>query len=310
MTLTSNDVEPKLLPDFPMNGDGLASSDGNWLAYSSESKLILLSSDGNKLQVSPPWRNKWIQRWLDSERILFESNDRPPTFYIYNPFTNQSEIFSPRIDDRYQYDREVSGWYTWKFVPDATLTRMAYVRVPLDFPPILVLVNLENNQTLWELKRFSPGDHLIPVWSPDNSQMAVISDDYQGVDENYRWEIFTVDRNGRAIQWLDVKAESLIGTSGWVQGLEWSPNGRYLAFFSGSLYLLDTKSQQVFDFCIPSGQWDRLPNHTITWAPDSTQLLFARGNVPTVVIDLESNRSAILVGDANIRPIGWLASTP
>ena len=150
----------------------------------------------------------------------------------------------------------------------------------------------------------------MPAWSLDGSQMAVISDDYQYLENAYHWEVFTVSRGGQGIHWLDVEVGSdakPFPTLG--ENLAWSPDGRYIAFFGNSLYILDTEMRRVFDLCIPyATQTEKLiyPENTITWSPDSTQILFQRGDAPALVIDLESNRAAPLVEDFNIRPIGWL----
>ena len=320
MALTTEDEQPRSLPDLPEIGSvGRVSPDGKWLAYTS-GDLIILSSDGT-IQTTRARNDDWgnmQEGWLDTERILFQSFSMPAALYIINPFIGQEEIFAPEINDRYEYDREWSGWYVWKLIPDPTLTRLAYVRAYYDgqkrlFPPALVLVNLENGQTLWELRRSSPGDRHIPVWSPDGSQMAVISDDYQN-EGFYRWEVFTVNRDGQSIHWFDMNVGSDTKPYPTLWGeLAWSPDGRYIAFFGKSLYILDTETRHVFDLCIPyATQTETLifPYNTITWSPDSTQILFQRGDAPAVVIDLESNRAAPLVEDINIRPIGWLREGP
>jgi hypothetical protein len=318
MALTTEDEQPRSLPDLPEIGSaGRISPNGKWLAYYGgiNGDLIILSSDGmikETLARNEDWGNL-EEGWLDTERILFQSLSLPAALHIINPFTGQEEIFSPEIKDRYEYDREWSGWYVWKLMPDPTLTRMAYMRAyyegqkRLD-PPALVLVNLENGQTLWELRRFSPGDRHMPVWSPDGSQLAVLS------DEIYRWEVFTVDRDGKGIQWLDVDIGSDTQPFSPLGGEPvWSPDGKYIAFYGESLYILDIEASQVFDLCIPyATQTDTLIFHqnTITWSPDSRQILFQRGDAPAVVIDLESSRAAPLIEDLNIRPIGWLYAEP
>jgi dipeptidyl aminopeptidase/acylaminoacyl peptidase len=321
MALTAEDEQPRTLPDLPEIGSpGITSPDGKWLAYISDD-LIILSSDGTVAETrtrNDDWTG--IQGgWLDNERILFQSLSMPEALHIINPFTDQEEIFSPELKDRYEYDREWSGWFVWKFVPDPTLTRIVYMRAYFEGqkrldPPALLLVDVESEQTLWELKRFSPGDRHMPVWSPDGSQLAVLSDDYQSIEDAYHWEVFTVNRDGKSKHWLDVKVGedtqpfNLLG-----ENLAWSPDGRYITFYSNSLYILDTEKRQVFDLCIPyATQTATLiyPHNTITWSPDSRQILFQRGDAPAVVIDLESNRAAPLVEDINIRPIGWLRAEP
>jgi hypothetical protein len=72
--------------------------------------------------------------------------------------------------------------------------------------------------------------------------------------------------------------------------------------------MIDTKTKQAFDFCIPTGEWRIFPENVITWSPDSTQILFQRGDAPAVVIDLTSNRAAPLVDDLNKRPVAWLSA--
>ncbi|MFZ6030435.1 MAG: TolB family protein [Chloroflexota bacterium] len=172
----------------------------------------------------------------------------------------------------------------------------------MDSPPALVMVDVESGQTLWELRRFSPGERHIPVWSPDGSQVAVLSDDGD------KWEIFTVNRDGLATQWIEITMKSRIYSSLNAEGFKWSPNGRYLAFFSENLYVLDMVEHRVYDLCIPSGEWSVTIQNALTWSPDSKQVLFQRNEVPALVVDLESNRAASLIDDITMRPLGWLAA--
>jgi Tol biopolymer transport system component len=238
MLLSAEVEQPRSIPDIPEYvGGGDGSPGGERLVYTAsdrfDNKLIFLAADGTVQEIRD-YRPEWEGRlgWLDSERLIFDAKPSSRiTLYIYNPFTDQQVIFSRKIDDRYEYDRELSGWHVWKIVPDPTLTRMAYVRAyydgtKLEYPPALVLVNVENSETLWELRRSTPGDRHIPVWSPDGSQMAVISDDYQSVKSAFRWEVFTVNREGQGVHWFDMDVQEysqLHYTLG--EKLTWSPDG-------------------------------------------------------------------------------------
>jgi Tol biopolymer transport system component len=229
-------------------------------------------------------------------------------------YIRQEKVFAPNVTDRYQYsDREFSKMWpvVWKFVPDPTLTRMVYVR-DWQGRPELVLIDLENGETLWKLDRFSPGDRHMPVWSPDGSQVAVISDDYQGLEETYRWEIYTVNRHGQGVQWLDVSVKSgLLGNQVWGDQVDWSPDGRYIPFYSEDLYILDTASHQAIDYCIPytAGTGEFINYRTpIIWSPDSRQVIFQPGDYKAVVIDIENNRAIQLVDDIALEPLGWISS--
>ena len=318
LLLTSMDEEPVLLGGVPAGFPEGVSQDWAWMTYHTDQSGIGTIASTGDLATTPHRNDRWgrLQGWLDSERVIFEGQTlNSDVLYIYNPFTEQEEVFAPSITDRYEYDREWSGWHVWKFVPDPTLTRLAYVRAlgraEKQYRPELVLINLENGETLWELERFSPGEGHLPVWSPDGRQLAVISDDYQSVEGTYRWEVFTVDRAGQSTQWIDisVKPEGLF----WLLGEQtaWSPNGRYVAFYGDSLYILDTASRQAIDFCIPyATQVESLiyPENTIIWSPDSRQVIFQPGNSPAIVIDIGDNRAIQLVDDVALRPVGWISS--
>jgi hypothetical protein len=321
MGLTSQSREPQILPGIPKcDSNGAVSPNGKWLAYSGDMVLHILSSNG-RIEASLPRNGQWrsIQGWLDNERIVFDRVERiPVAVNVVNPFTGEDQYLYPRLDDIYQYTFEDSGWFTWKLVYDPTLTRVAYMRDNGEesqekSPTSLVLVDLENGQTLWELERFSPGEWLMPAWSLDGSQMAAYAaDDRQ--DDYKRFQLFTVDRMGQATQWIDVRKAGIVGGLG--TEMKWSPDGRYLAF-SGlrEIYVLDMLTRQAFDYCFlnppePIPVLSGNPERVIIWSPDSKQILYQNQDVPAVVIDLDSNRAALLVDDANIRPIGWLKSEP
>jgi len=315
LLLTSRDEAPRLLTGVPEGRPDGVSQNWAWMTYDIYDSGISVIASNGELVTTPHRNNQWgnLQSWLDSERIIFQGPTRKSdVLYIYNPFTKQEKVFAPNVTDRYQYDRELSGWPVWKFVPDPTLTRMAYVRAGQDLLPELVLINLENGETLWKLDRVSPGEAHMPGWSPDGSQMAVISDDYQGVSDTYRWEVYTVNRDGQGVQWLDIYVKSgSLGDYTWGDQVAWSPDGRYVAFYGESLYILDTATRQVVDFCIPYiAQTGNFMNvrKTIIWSPDSRQVIFQPGDYQAVVIDIENDRAIQLVDDVALEPLGWIVS--
>ncbi len=248
--LTSQDEHLQPSP-YPQNEVYGISPDGEWIIFTQKGDLKVQSYDGKK-QFTYHRKDEWdgIQAWLNPDQLVIKYQTKSDAVDVLDLMTGKIEVISLGFTDRYIYDREMLGWPVWKLVPDPSLTRVAYMRDygNGEFPPGLVLVDLEKSLTLWELKRFSPGDRHIPVWSPDGEWMAVATDDSGPDDNAFHSEIYTVNRDGQAVHWLDVKSENdgLFGNE-----LRWSPDGRYMAIYGESLYLIDTLTKQAFDLCIP-----------------------------------------------------------
>lgn len=310
LMLTSQDEHPRV-SDLPV---WTVSPDGNWLVlwdWLYDDILTFISHDGQQ-RFSYTWNEEWISMWwLAGTDSVVAQIGREAAVDILEIPTGRMERFAPNLLDVYTYGREYSGWFVWKVVPDPTLTLFVYMRDVGEVIPALAIVERENNKTLWELRRFTPGDGTIaPVWSPDGQWLAISATDYFTVvnreiygpidEDATHLELFTVSRDGEAIQWLDVKQTDSVGHRVRMNELRWSPNGRYLAFVSGdNLCLLDMQVQQIYDLCVSRAEY-------VTWSPDSKQMIVKREDAPAVVIDLEKNIAAPLVDDLNIRPFGWL----
>jgi WD40 repeat protein len=307
MTLTSQDQEPHLT-DYP-NFNLYGSEDGSWLAYSDPKDVYLLhflSFDG-KRRFSYYLNHQWggIQAWFPPNQVVFGygyDQINPARVDIYDILTGNDQVFSPPLDDFYDYDPPV-----WNLVPDPTLTRFVYARSTAYYVPSLVMVDTKTRQTIWSLARFTPGKSPIPpVWSPDGQWLAVMSwDNFPGEGDAIRWELFTVSREGKAVQWVNVKTDlaTIQSTLHANPSVRWSPNGRYLAFYADHLYILDLQMRQIVDLCAPSPQ-DSFA-HPI-WSPDSTQIITQQEGAKAFVIDLEKNKIMPISASTALDPFGWL----
>jgi hypothetical protein len=310
MRFTSKGGEPQPLPGLPKNGSSEISPNGNWLAYYSGDRELYILSSNAKIVASYPMNDQWnrIQNWLGNDRIDFSRIEwMPVAVDIFNPFTGEDRYLTPAFIDIYQYSFEKSGPFrvhTWKLVYDPTLTRVAYMRDNGEWNnPSLVLIDLENNKTLWELSRPSPGEWHMPGWSPDGSLLAAYALNDE-VDNDRRFQLFTIDREGNAVQWIDMRTDEIKGND-----IRWSPDSRYLAFFGNSIYILDIQERRVFDYCLPVKLDLPIyqPIEIFFWSPDSTQGILQPYGAPAVAIDLESGRAIQLLTDPNLHVVGWMA---
>jgi hypothetical protein len=299
------------LPSLPGGGDFKVSPDWNHLAYgTSDTRLLVLAPTG-EIQASQPWNDRWndIQAWLDPQRLIMIHKDKDPiAVNAFNPFTGAIETLNPGLDDIYGFSIETPGphsWFIWKLVYDSSLTRLVYLRDYRDLNEMsMVMIDLDTRQILWEYKSPQGAYFFIPNWSPDGRQLAFVSAGYSSP-----LELFTVNLEGHEIHWIDMPEDLGISSQ-----LYWSPNGQYIAFNgSKSLYVLDTETHQVIDYCIPwtTGLDKSLdgPYPNIFWSPDSRQLIYQRFDAPALVVDLASGVAAPIVENTSIRPIGWLSQS-
>jgi Tol biopolymer transport system component len=127
--------------------------------------------------------------------------------------------------------------------------------------------------------------------------------------------VYLLDRNGRHLRLVTDFASSYTGFH--ATRLNWSPDGRYLAFTSlestnpdaeakTRLYLYDTTTGRVINLC----QFQTETNTTPLWSPDSRYLAFVDSEVSIFqgsilkILDIYSGE-LVTVADTGCCLYGW-----
>ena len=301
--------QPQSPPNFPKGGGYGVSPDGKWLVFGADEGLLILGPSG-EIRASQPYQDRWnfIQSWLDSERLVMVYKEKSPIRVdILNLFSGEIQTLEPGYDDIYVFSIESPGptsWYVWKLVYSPDLTRLVYLRQAGVAGMNMVMVDQETNKTIWVYPSPHGAYFYMPVWSPGGDQLLFVS---SGVGTSFK--LITVNQKGKATPWIDLEQPTSMFYD-WT----WSPNNRYIAFMGESLYVLDTETRQVTDYCINwiTGLGEEIGGkyQSVFWSPDSKQILFQRLDAPTVVIDLESGTAAQLIDTTDLKPIGWMVSEP
>jgi len=291
-----------------------ASPDNGRLAYveqlpleaqgSIENQLMIIDAAGKQIAVRD-WSPDWLGwRWLNDQQLVTGYTQRVDgTRIVIDPMTGDMQTLTPSFPNVYRLEPfHLSPLVEY----DTGLTRVVYLRDGLTF----ALWDIQSDSVLWESMTSDP---TIPKWSPDSERVAV------ALAKQAAWqsELYTIDRNGQETQLTRYSSEFPVNL---IPELAWSPNGRYIAFWSdhresigqdpvNRVTLVDTMTGQLVDYCLMT--YETNPHRPI-WSPDSNQFivtLTAETDLSirnAILIDVATNRAYQL--SVGMLPIAWLVN--
>lgn len=289
------------------------SPDGKWFAYYVGSaykgrpyKLHLISMRGEEIVTVPEYEIVPVQAegyaggwgnvyWITNEYMRVEVYDPAATYSnkvtvgILNAFTGEwnetlLESLSNRNTRRYHIGALAFGpglkriLYVARYENDAGFT-----------VPTLMLWDLENQMELWRDDRlygssftYGGGDM---AWSPDGSVIAFVgpeAPELSGRQYLDQQGVYILDRDGVQLQ-LITRFLSHYNFF-FSYGLNWSPDGRYLAFIllgrtapgveaTDRIYLYDSVTDQITYLC-QRQQTTAFLGDAPVWSPDSRYLAY------------------------------------
>ncbi len=318
--------------------DAAVSPNGQWLAYtyrnaSGDNRLWITDIDGQQtLDATFPEIFHSFKGWFNDRQVfLYWRFDRLiGRLDLLDPFegvlqelasTDGGPMVRKRINEDLiplgrafirQCDRDCKATWSSIFneVYDRSFERIVYFFGPSkNEMPSIRLFNMETVQDVWEYEHWHTTINE-PIWSPDEQQFAVtLPMDERG--EHY--EIFMVDRDGRPTQLTNFANAYPVAVVG---GFQWSPDGRYIAFWMDTrpvegqmsrapyrLFVLDIAKRLVTDYCV-YGQ-------SIVWSPDSRQIAVNSNSEglgsQIILIDIV-DEFAVQLGEGTL--VGWMSNNP
>lgn len=310
------------------------SPDSQWLFYAmvppaqeNPLELYLISATGERIMQQLtlpafllPDADIWYipsSAWIGNNYLLInlgkysrENTSEMEAIALFDPFVGTWEraIFE-NLPGRY----DESGV---ALSPD--LTRALYITgSTLGVDNQLVLWDIGAEKELWSQKFLAgpPYEQLVDlapsVWSKDSSFVA-----FPISANDYRTSLYIVDRDG--IQ-QEVRPGAKESAS---RGLNWSPDGRYLAFVSYvtndsdtlGVIVYDRVANQVLEICTLGTRLSATHNieaGTLVWSPDSRYLVFGMGedwaqeDNRLLLLDIFTGEVTLLKQGKLISLIGW-----
>jgi len=301
--------------------------------------LIITNASGQRV-FTIPWEEKWLKllSWTNDQRLLL-AYDEPITttdgypaqvsYLVLDPFSGEQQILYP--DYPHLLDLQIAPGWWGGVVFDPSLTRAIYGwRYVQDGEEMhtLALWDVEEQQlvaTMEDYYEYYPvfkEETPLPRWSQDGSKFAFRGQFLASEsDERVTIELYQADREGQVEQLTHLGLATNYVPA---RSFSWSPDGRYIATYLEDWYgtsetrvvLLDTKTQEVIDYCIPIGR-----NHPVfypveeillspIWSPDSTQFLvvdrYEKDHQRVILVDIVQGFAAVIGED--VEPVGWMRS--
>jgi WD40-like Beta Propeller Repeat len=288
-----------------------------------ENNLVKVISSNGKLIYTIP-KGPYvlmIDRWLDNQQIELTVAKGYPTssslwnfplnLVIANWMTHEQKLMLSEYPDIDRISGTLGTWVAGSTTEyDSELTRVVYRSASIvdDYHGQdgygYILWDLVNKRKVVQI--VSNYIDFPPVWSPDYSKFIIVGND---------GEMYFVTREGDVMQIthnnLNLPQENY----------SWSPDGRYVAFwsrtkspsFSNSFVIFDGMTDKITDYCISAGSGKDTSSFTNpVWSPDGKELVInanlqENGNFDTLFVDLEDG-SATKIGE-NLLPMGWLINS-
>lgn len=281
-------VDTALSPDHRWFAfvEGGSNTDGMVTVFSTSRLRVVNTLDGNEYAL--PWENRYasIHRiyghqlyWLDNERLLYSIGDQDEHWFEIDPFQGEIQSWHARFTPSY---------FAFELAPNGEYGLSA------DWPePFWSIHTPMTDITMQTALKYSP-----IAWHPSELYFAGVV--FPQASEAEAVVTVTLDGAVDEVLYRDDSPETRINQ------LQWSPDGRYLAFSTEYLYIADIERQIIIDTCLTSSPRGYF---SMAWAPTSTQLALLNPYDPNReirVIDLESFTEAV-VGYHSGEVIGWRA---
>lgn len=302
------------------------SPDGKWLAYSpllysdeghffDEFTVMLLSTTGgmventldiqgfnnelppgNRIEVlGPP-----LSYWIDNRLIYTPFGIKNPSPTVSGYVGQYPNVFDPFNGEWHlELTDSLPGRdHTESIGFSKDLKRALYVAGYNK----LILWDLEQNASIWELQDFFVQHFALIEWSPDGNQVVASNGT---TPPEYR-QTLILSKDGAEIKIIGNSTYPY--TNFWPYFIKWSPDSRYLAVidFNNMLLLFDARENKYMFRC-PLPGFEFIPNELV-WSPDSRFVAFGAIDESLRIMNIDTGEVVELL--QNAAPVGWSATFP